>query len=723
MLVVSAASLAAAPRPAVALKVQDRFVPAPYESQRIEGLLGERMKINLEKRLLQIEEEALLAGFRQRPGNHPWIGEHIGKYLHAAVNTYRYTRDARLKTQMDRMAVELIKTQTPDGYLGTYADAERWTSWDVWSHKYDLIGLMAWYELTGDERALEACRKIGALLHETFVAGGRDIIASSTHVGMAATSVLEGVVTLYRYSGDPKHLALAEHIVKSWEQPNGPKLMSSLTGPNPSVYRTANGKAYEMMSDLVGLVELYRVTGKPEYLAAAKNAQADIAAKRRYLTGTTSTHEHFQDDFVLPGEPANDVGEGCATVTWLQLNWQLLRVTGEARYAEELEATIFNQLIAAQEPATGNICYFTPMNGKKRPRTDINCCRSSEPRGISMIPALSWGELPDGFAIWQYVPGEVTTAGWRVKSQTAYPFAGEVTLAVSSAQPGAKTLYLRVPQWAERMTVDGKAVKAQGGAVALKRDWSGGHTLKVSIAMTPRWVEGGKSYPGFAAAMYGPMVLALEKEANPGVPYLQRTSVGTKPKLVAREPRFFAAGEALQTDGSVKKTELALVPFAEAKEYRVWLREGAVPKQLPVSLALGARELLSSRDEEFHAALTDEDTKAERRTKPRANDEFDFFGVEFDAPQRIGKVRFHQGTVDERGGWFAGAPQVEVQRAARGPWEPVASLASYPAERSGVKAGAVYEAALPAAIEVKAVRVRGKLGGAFTTCTEFEVLP
>jgi hypothetical protein len=259
--------------------------------------------------------------------------------------------------------------------------------------------------------------------------------------------------------------------------------------------------------------------------------------------------------------------------------------------------------------------------------------------------------------------------------------------------------------------------------VALKRDWSGGHTLKVAIAMTPRWAAGGKSYPGFVAALYGPLVLALENEANPGTAYLQRTSVGAKPKLIVREGRFFVAGEALQADGSVNKTEFTLVPFAQAKEYRIWLREGAVPKQLPVSLALGARELLSSRDEEFHAALTDEDTKAERRTKPRGKDEFDFFGVEFDAPVRIGKVRFHQGTVDERGGWFAGAPQVEVQREARGPWEAVGPLASYPGSKDAVKAGAAYEAALPQAMEVKAVRVRGRRGGAFTSCTEFEVFP
>ena len=72
---------------AVPDKVVDRFTPTPFDQQKIQGYLAERMRVNLEGRLRNIEEDALLAGFRKRPGNHAWIGEHIGKYLDAAANT------------------------------------------------------------------------------------------------------------------------------------------------------------------------------------------------------------------------------------------------------------------------------------------------------------------------------------------------------------------------------------------------------------------------------------------------------------------------------------------------------------------------------------------------------------------------------------------------------------------------------------------------------------
>src|SRR3954468_2530844 len=83
-------------------RIPDRFVPAPFEKQRIEGMLGERLSANLEGRLLHVDEPRLLRGFEQPPGEQAWIGEHIGKYLDAACNTWRYTKDPRLKTQMDR---------------------------------------------------------------------------------------------------------------------------------------------------------------------------------------------------------------------------------------------------------------------------------------------------------------------------------------------------------------------------------------------------------------------------------------------------------------------------------------------------------------------------------------------------------------------------------------------------------------------------------------------
>ena len=60
------------------------------------------------------------------------------------------------------------------------------------------------------------------------------------------------------------------------------------------------------------------------------------------------------------------MGEGCVTVTWLQLNWHLLRLTADMRYADELEQIIYNALLGAESPRDGKVTYFAPLTGIKK---------------------------------------------------------------------------------------------------------------------------------------------------------------------------------------------------------------------------------------------------------------------------------------------------------------------------------------------------------------------
>ena len=214
-----------------------------------------------------------------------------------------------------------------------------------------------------------------------------------------------------------------------------------------SVFRTANAKAYEMMSDLVGVADLYMITGDASLLPPVVMAWQDIRDHRRYITGTTSSKEHFLDDELLPGEDSDNVGEGCATVTWLQLTSRLFRLTGDVDYAEEMERTIYNQLLGAQDPHNGNICYFTPLNGAKKPTPGINCCVSSEPRGISMIPQLAWGVTEKGPAIVLYTAGEFATPFAKITAETTFPASGSVKLTMAEVKRTHFALQLRVPQW------------------------------------------------------------------------------------------------------------------------------------------------------------------------------------------------------------------------------------------------------------------------------------
>ncbi len=59
------------------------------------------------------------------------------------------------------------------------------------------------------------------------------------------------------------------------------------------------------------------------------------------------------------------MGETCVTTTWIQLNWQLLRLTGEAKYGDEIERAYYNHFAGAQLPDGSKWCYYTPLEGTK----------------------------------------------------------------------------------------------------------------------------------------------------------------------------------------------------------------------------------------------------------------------------------------------------------------------------------------------------------------------
>src|SRR5580704_8046835 len=443
--------------PLVAERVPERFASLSFEAQELGGLFAARMGTNVEGRLLQIDEQAFLAAFvhRDQAGEFDgaWVGEHAGKFLDAACNALRYGDQADLRSSADRVARTLISSQEPDGYLGTYPAARRWTGWDVWVHKYNIIGLLSYYELTADPAVLRACRGMGDLLAHTFgdAPGQRDIIAAGEHIGMAATSVLEPMCRLYRFTGDARHLQFCQYLVRASDHAHGPRIVAVLLHGG-SVDRVANGKAYEMLSNFNGLVDLYRLTADRRLLDAVLRAWDDMVSWQLYRTGTLSAGYHFQPHGLLLSLPSSNFGETCVTVTWLQLNWRLLRLTGEARFGQEIERTVYNHLLAAQDPHNGNISYYTSWVGPKECTSAILCCVSSGPRGISLIPQLVWGVEQGALVVNLYTPGrarfQMEGAAVEVVSETDFPSDGHVRLTLSAERATHFAVRLRVPEWA-----------------------------------------------------------------------------------------------------------------------------------------------------------------------------------------------------------------------------------------------------------------------------------
>jgi DUF1680 family protein len=597
------------PKPVVENKIKDRFTSVPFQNQQQRGYLGKRMNQNLSERLMKLDEEGTLDGYLERPGHHPWAGEHIGKYLETACNVWRYTGDAKLKSQMDRLMYQLVNSQMPDGYLGTYAPEEYWTSWDVWSHKYNLYGLLAYYMTTGYKPALEACKKIGDLLCTTFgnKPGQRDIILAGTHVGMAATSVLDPMVELYKYTGEKKYLDFCYYILEAWEQENGPKIISSLLKTG-KVTKVGNGKAYEMLSNFVGLANLYRVTGDEKLLKPVLIAWEDIVTNRLYITGTTSSHEYFQEEGFLPAAGSDNMGEGCVTTTWVQLNRQLLAISGEQKYFDQIEKSIYNHLLGAENPESGCVSYYTPLMDKKTYTCNITCCQSSVPRGIAMVPYFTFGNVMDVPTLMMYEPAsyqEGITAtdkhslSLSLQVESNFPEDGNVVVTVNPSQTKSFPIALRVPYWCNAFTatVGSKVYKGTTGQnLIIDRTWKPGERIKISFQMPVQKLNGGKSYPGQTAFQRGPQVLAFDTSLN--ADFLKFHPWETDQKISVEMPKDNRNVEVLPKQwigeqaysvnliddkNETTKKQFLLVPFADASQtggaVKVWMQLSVANKK------------------------------------------------------------------------------------------------------------------------------------------------
>ena len=163
--------------------------------------------------------------------------------------------------------------------------------------------------------------------------------------------------------------------------------------------------------------------------------------------------------------------ETCVTVYWMRLCHQLLRLTGEVKYADELEKSLYNAIFGALKPDGHFFEYFPRFNGERNPKVnysfnikgfDLSCCTANGPTGLGMAPYLAFAGTPDGVAVNLYENGRVRVpfgdVAVTLAMESDYPMMGKATLNVLSVEgtiPAENpfVISLRVPTFAEGFTV------------------------------------------------------------------------------------------------------------------------------------------------------------------------------------------------------------------------------------------------------------------------------
>lgn len=515
----------------------DAVIPLPPRSLRLRGRLGRALDRCIEHRLKTVDYRHLADPFRNRDEvDGRWRCEFWGKVVRSAILAWRGTGDAALLERIEAAVADILTTQDAAGCISSYPADRQTADWDIWGRKYVLLGLSRFHsEVRASPAVVAAMGRMLDHLMTQVGPGARAITACGWHGGLAASSLLDPVARLAAITGDPRHLAYARWIAAhgGTTDASGDIFAAARSGVRPAAI--GNGKAYEMMSCFEGLAQLHRLTGDPLQREAVVALHRLVRDQEIFITGVGGLKDEWGEywhDGAL-NQVRSDrgmLGETCVTTTWLKLCSEVLRLTGDATVADDMERSLLNGTLGAMTPDGSWWMHVnpTPLAGpsSRKPSGEQfpgfgDCCVANGPEGLALAPWLAVLGGPSGpmVALYEDLDAEVPLPSggtMRLSVAADLPRSPRAVITVDSEVEAA--LSLRIPLWSERTVLrvgdEVLPAPAPGSWAVVSRRWRRGDRVAVELDLHPRFQRAAGD-PGRVAMQIGPYVLAQDARLGP----------------------------------------------------------------------------------------------------------------------------------------------------------------------------------------------------------------
>lgn len=470
----------------------------------------------------------------------------VYKWLEAIGYELACNPDPELEKMADYAIALVQAAQGEDGYLNSYWDVvepdRRWADLD---HGHELYcaghlfqAAVAYHRATGDRRLLDVSIRFADYIDSVFGPGKRAGTPGHPEIEMA-------LVELFRETGERRYLDLAVYFINM----RGQGVLHHNRFGGSAYYQdhkpvreqtTVEGHAVRQLYLTTGVADIYMETGEEALLDVLMQQWHNMVSRKLFITGGVGSQhsgEAFGEEYELPNERC--YCETCAQIASIMWNWRMLLITGERRFADLIERTLYNGFLSGV--SLDGRCYFyvnplmsrgtAPLLGRKHiVRPEWHGCACCPPNVMRLLASLQhYLATTDerGLFIHQYAPATIRTAAGdatiALRMETNFPWDGGVKLTVEEA--GSWTLRLRVPDWATSpaLTVNGAAASftEADGYIVLERSWQPGDTVEMTVAMEPMLVE---AHPrvdptrNSVAIVRGPLVYCLEGvDQQPGV--------------------------------------------------------------------------------------------------------------------------------------------------------------------------------------------------------------
>jgi DUF1680 family protein len=291
------------------------------------------------------------------------------------------------------------------------------------------------------------------------------------------------------------------------------------------------GHAVRHLYYTCGAADAYAETGRADWMDALQALWSNLTAKRMFVTGGAGSRyegEAFGADYELPNDRAYT--ETCAAIASVMWNWRMLNITGEARFADLMELTLYNAVLPGLSLDGAHYFYQNPLADRGTHRRQewfgCACCPPNVARTLASIAGYFASVDDDGGVyLHMYAAGTVTVpspAGGSVSLdvRTEYPWDGNITITITDNSSGARSMYLRVPAWAANahIEVNGMPSAAAPRTYAQIPMPAAGSSIKLVLPMPIERVE---SHPhvlgnlGRVTLRRGPLVYCIEQADHP----------------------------------------------------------------------------------------------------------------------------------------------------------------------------------------------------------------
>lgn len=479
-------------------------------------------------------------------------GEHSGIYfddsdVYKALEGMAYSLqnipDPVLEAKCDEWIDKFAAAQEEDGYINTFYTLtgleNRWENMD--KHEMYCAGHMieagvAYYNVTGKRKLLDVCIRMADHMMSLFGPGKRHWVPGHEEIELA-------LVKLYQATGEKKYLDFSEWLIEERGHGHGSNAVSKGEegkkkwhlgyhqddAPVREMSEIA-GHAVRAMYLYCGMADVAAYTGDQGYIDALNRLWDDVVLRNMYITGgigQSASNEGFTSDYSLPNLSA--YCETCASVGMVYWNWRMNQFTGDSKYADVMERSMYNGSLAGISLEGDLFFYVNPLESvgthHRKPWYGCACCPSQICRFLPSIGNYIYGVSQDAVWVNLYMgnTAEVKVAGKDVTltQETNYPWDGAIALTVGTKSAVKTQMRMRIPDWCKNYTlaVNGTAVDApvEKGYAVIDRKWKNGDKIEFVLDMPVEVVAADprvKENEGRRAIQRGPLVYCLEEVDN-----------------------------------------------------------------------------------------------------------------------------------------------------------------------------------------------------------------